>query len=195
MATYQAIAATGKAILGVLRDARTPGLFEGFSFELYHASDFQSPMKEGIALYLYQVAPNTAKRNLSPRVDAEGCRFRPSLPVDIHFLLVPWAQKADTQQFLLTWAIRVLEDMSILPASVLNHYGEGDIFHTEEAVELIWEPLPLQEIVHIWDAFKPNFQISVSYVVRMLEIDSELPLAEASLVQTRVINFARRSVS
>lgn len=194
MATYQAIAATGKTILGVLKDARSAGQFEGFSFELYHATDFQNPMPEGIALYLYQVAPNTTRRNLSPRVDAEGHRFRPSLPVDIRYLLIPWAQKADTQQLLLTWSVRVLEDMSILPASVLNHYGEGDIFRSDEAVELVWEPLALQELVNIWDAFKPNFQISVSYVVRMLEIDSTLPLTEAPLVQTRVMNFGKGSV-
>lgn len=192
MATYQAIVATGKTILGVLRDARTTGQFEGFSFELFHATDFQNPMLEGVGLYLYQVAPNTTRRNLAPRIDADGQRFRPSLPVDIRYLLIPWAQKADTQQLLLTWSIRVLEDMSVIPANVLNHYGEGEIFRSNEAVELTWEPLPQQELVNVLDAFKPNFQISVSYIVRMLEIDSTLPLTEAPLVQTRVMNFGKR---
>lgn len=187
MATYHAIAATGEAILGTLKAARPRPDFDNAEFKLYQSADFQgSPLTEGLSLYLYQVTINTTRRNLPRRVEADGQRFRPSLPLDLHFLLIPWAQNAVKQQWLLGWAMRTLEDTPILPAEILNHYGTGGtIFHPYEAIEIICEPLALQEIVNIWDAFKPNLQLSVAYVARMVCIDSQIALTEAPLSQTR----------
>ncbi len=192
MATYHAIAATGKAILGVLKDARPKSEFDGAEFALYQASDFQNPMREGISLYLYRVSTNTTRRNLSPRIDPDGRRFRPPLPIDLHYLLVPWALNAEKQQWLLGWSMRVLEDTPILPARVLNYYASGDeTFRPNEAVEMVCEPITLQEIVNIWDAFKPNLQTSVAYVARMIEIDSPNELVEGKPVQTRAFDFGK----
>lgn len=187
MATYHAIAATGEAILGVLKAACPRPDFDNAEFKLYQSADFQgTPLTEGISLYLYQVATNTTRRNLSPRIEPDGQRFRPSLPLDLHYLLVPWAQNAVKQQWLLGWAMRALEDTPILSAELLNHYGtSGAIFRPNEAVEIVCEPLALQEIVNIWDAFKPNLQLSVAYVARMVSIDSLVPLNDAPLTQTR----------
>ena len=192
MATYHAIAATGEAILGVLRDACPKPEFDGMQFELYQSNDFQNPMKEGISLYLYRVSTNTTRRNLPPRIDANGRRYRPPLPIDLHYLLVPWALTAEKQQWLLGWSMRTLEDTPILPAKLLNYYGSGsETFRPDESVELVCEPIALQEIVNIWDAFKPNLQISVAYIVRMIEIDSSVELIEGVPAQTRVLSFGK----
>ncbi len=193
MATYHAIATTSEAILGVLRDARTAE-FEGAQFELYQSTDFQNPMKEGISLYLYHVSTNTTRRNLPPRIDPDGRRFRPPLPIDLHYLLVSWAASSVRQQWLLGWSMRVLEDTPILPARVLNYYGSaGETFRPSEAVELICQPISLQEVVNIWDAFKPSLQVSVAYIARMIEIDSPIEVIEGPPVQTRVFNFGKES--
>jgi hypothetical protein len=199
MATYHAIAATGEAILGVLKAACPRSDFEAADFKLYNSSDFQNaPMSEGLSLYLYSVSINTDRRNLPPRVDSDGDRFRPSLPVDLHYLLIPWAQTSVKQQWLLAWAMRALENTPVLSAEVANHYATAGatgepVFHPNETIELVCEPISLQEIVNIWDAFKPNLQLSVAYVARMILIDSEIPLPEGGLVQTRVFDFSGRS--
>jgi hypothetical protein len=149
-------------------------------------------MREGISLYLYRVSTNTTRRNLPPRIDPDGRRFRPPLPIDLHYLVVPWAITAEKQQSLLGWSMRVLEDTPILPAKVLNHYGSaGETFRPSEAVELVCEPITLQEIVNIWDAFKPNLQVSVAYVARMIEIDSPIEMVEGPPVQTQVFDFGK----
>ena len=191
MATYQAIATVGEAILGMMKAAR-PSEFETAQFSLYQPSDFQNPMTEGLSLYLYHVSLNTTRRNLPPRVQADGRRFRPSLPVDLHYLLIPWAQTSAKQQWLLGWAMRALEDMPILSATLLNHYGSVEkVFHPDETVEIVNEPLLLQEVVNIWDAFKPNLQVSASYIARMVLIDSETELIEAPIVQTRGTRYEK----
>ena len=90
--------------------------------------------------------------------------------------------------------MRALESTPTLSANILNHYGSGgEVFHPSEAVEVVFEALALQDIVNIWDAFKPNLQISASYVVRMVEIDSEVEIVEGRLVQTRVFDFGKGS--
>ncbi|HEX6480739.1 MAG TPA: DUF4255 domain-containing protein [Ktedonobacteraceae bacterium] len=198
MATYQAIAAIGSAIVGVLKAARPPLDFENSQFMLNQSSDLQNspPMDEGISLYLYRVAINTTKRNWPARIGADGQRFRPSLPIDLHYLLIPWARSATKQHQLLGWSMRALEDTPILSSSLLNRFStDSETFSPAETVELVSEPISLQDVVNIWDAFKPNLQISVAYVARMILIDSAVALPDGAPVQTRVFDFGKEAVS
>jgi Pvc16 N-terminal domain len=186
MAAPYAIAAVGQGILAVLAAARPAPEFSGALFELYHAKNFLSPMNEGISLYLHRITPGSNVRNLQPRVVPDGRRFRPSVPVDLHYLLIPWAQDAFKQQRLLGWAIRVLEDTRILHASLLNQHGpEPDLFAPTESVDLLMQTLSLADLHAIWEVTKPNMQPSVGYVVRSLLLDSPVEFVEADLVQTR----------
>lgn len=192
MATSQAIAATGQAILGLLADACPKTEFSAASFELYQISNFQSPMVEGISLYLYRVAVNGARRNLPPTVGPNGQRYRPAIPLDLHYIASAWARTAVKQQRLLGWAIRLLEDVPILPAGLLNHYGpEPEIFKPAETVEVILESLTLQDWNNLWSATKTNPpSLSVGYVARMIGIESSLALSEVS-VQTRELGVGK----
>ena len=190
MAAYHAIAVTGEAILGMLEAARPKPEFANIQFALYQASNFQTPMEDGISLYLYRVSPNTTLRNLPPYTDPQGRRYRPPLPLDLHYLLTPWAKTAARQQRMLGWSMRVLEDTPILPTGLLNRYGtEPETFRPNETVELVCEPISLQEIVNIWDAFKSNLQLSAAYVARMITIDSQVEISQGVPTQTRVFDF------
>ena len=84
MGTFQAIAATGQAMLGLLSDACPRDMFPNAQFELYQMSNFQQPMEEGISLFLYRIAANTTRRNLPPSVDCRcaehGTRLGRSSP-------------------------------------------------------------------------------------------------------------------
>ena len=100
MAAYPALAATSEAILGVLQSAAVGGEFDGVAFAQYQAGDFQAPMTAGISLYLYRLTVN-ANRNQPPRLGPDGRRYRPTLPLDMHFLVTAWAENAIRQQRLL----------------------------------------------------------------------------------------------
>jgi Pvc16 N-terminal domain len=194
MATYHAIAATGEAIIALLRAACPKPEFANAQFVLYQASDFQNPMDEGISLYLYRISVNTTIRNRRPRLGPDGRRYPPSFPVDLHYLLTPWAKTAGRQQRLLGWAVRALEDTPILPRGLLNHGPDSETFLPNETVELVCDILSLQDIVNIWDAFKPNLQVSMPYVARMIAIDSTVELSEAPFVQTRAFGLEKELV-
>ena len=192
MATYQAISVTSQAILGLLSDACPRAEFPNARFELYEANDFTSPMDEGLSFYLYRVATNMTRRNLPSRKSTDGRRYRLPLPVDLSYILTPWAKTAAQQHRLLGWAMRTLEDTPIIPAGYLNHYSAPvDTFHPDETVELVPEPLSLQDINNIWNGFKPNMYPSVAYVARLVVIESSVPLTEAGPVQTREFDMAK----
>lgn len=149
----------------------------------------------GVSLYLYKVQVNTSRRNLPPVVAPDGKRYRPPLPLDLHYLLTAWGTDAEVQQRLLGWAMRELENTPILPSNLLNHHiREVDTFRPNETVELINEAISLQDMNTLWDGFKANKtnqHLSVTYVARMLLIESAVEITEHPPVQTRVAELGK----
>jgi hypothetical protein len=194
LATYHAITAIGQAILGLLEQARPKTEFDGAQFELYQASNFHTPMDEGVSLFLYNAAVSTVRRNLPPRVLPDGRKTRSPLPLDLYYLLTPWAKTAARQHRLLAWAMRTIEDTPTLPASLLNHYGpDPSTFFPDETVTLVNEVISLQDIYNIWEINKQNMQVSIAYVARMVPIDSTITDVEGAPVQARVLNVGSHS--
>ena len=84
-------------------------------------------------------------------------------------------------------AMRIIEDTPVLPAGILNQGGpEDDTFRPNETVDMIMESVSIYDMGAIWDVAKPNVQISIGYVARMIGLESPLELTEAGNVQTRV---------
>lgn len=186
MATSNAIAAISRTLLELVREHYPRPQLQSPSFAIYTPAQLDKPMAEGFSICLYRLALNPLGRNLPPRRDAEGRQWRPSLPVDLYYLLTPWAGDGERQQRLLGWAARFLEDMSVLPSALLNSYmPEPDTFRADEAAEIVLDSLSLTDYLTLWDKFAPHLQTSLTYVVRMVELDSALALPQAERVQTR----------
>jgi hypothetical protein len=175
----------------LLKDARPPG-FEESRFELYQAKDLIAHMDEGVSLYLYRVAPNITRRHLPSRIDSQGHKLRPPLPLDLFYMLTPWARTAEKQHLILAWAMRALEDTPTLPSGLLNHAGGGeDAFYPDETVDLVYEPTTLGDLYDIWQPSLPHMQVSVTYVARMVPIDSTIDLTEYPAAQTREFGMGK----
>jgi hypothetical protein len=186
MATHRAIAAVSLTLRDILRERyAASGLGTSLNAELYQNKNFGSPMKEGIALFLWRIVPNGNRRNPGIRTDVLGRRFRPSLPVDLSYLVVPFADDSDRQQRLFGWMLRTIDDIGPLLASRLNNaLSESDVFHPGEALELVLEPLSVSDHLTVWDRIK-TMPLFANYVVRMLMLDSEAEITEAPLVVER----------
>ncbi|HEV3037484.1 MAG TPA: DUF4255 domain-containing protein [Candidatus Angelobacter sp.] len=192
MASPNAIAATGQAVLALIAAGISRTEFPSAKFELYQARNFQTPMEEGISLYLYRITPAGEIRNYPPRIAPDGRRYRPLLPINLHYILSAWAREALKQQRLLGQAMRILEDTPVMPAGILNQGGpEGDTFRPTETVDLIMETISVYDMGAIWDVAKPNVQISIGYVARMIGLESPLEITEAGNVQTRVLQAGK----
>ncbi len=189
MASSLAIAATGQAVLGILASACPRDIFPSAQFELYQSRNFQSPMEEGVSLYLHRVTPANNIRNLPPRVAPDGRRYRPALPIDLHYMMTAWARDSTQQNKLLGWAMRCVEDTSNLPSGVLNEFSpEPEVFRVGESVDLIMETVTVQDHLAVWEIGKPNIQPSIYYTARMIILESALELHENAQVQTRTFD-------
>ena len=190
MARPQGIAAVSATLMGLLRDRYPRDEFgPSLAFELYQARNFDNPMKEGIAICLWRVAPNVNRRNFSTRTDKFGRRFRGSLPLDLFYLIVPFAEQAERQQRLLGWLMRDMHELGPLAPTQLNHYlAESDVFAEAESLNAVAEPLTVADYLTLWDRLK-RLPPSATYVLRMLLLDSETPLDEYPSVEERAFDM------
>lgn len=190
MARDSAIAVVSRALVGLLEDACPRTRFPSAAFRLVQATDLEGnarPVDQGVTVYLFRTLFSTSRRTLPPRTDAQGRRFRASVPVDLQYLVTAWAADVEQQQRLLGWAIRTLDDNPILPAGYLNRFVPGgeNVFGEAETVELLGDQLSLQDLYNVWDVAGHRHQPSVPYTVRQLALESDRPLSEHPAVQTR----------
>ena len=192
MASYQAIGATCEAVMRLLQQTWRPALFDDASlqFRVYGTRNFATPMDAGVSLYLYRVATNSTVRTPPPRpVPGNGNRVRrPQLPLDLHFLLTPWAREASLEQQILGWMMRTIEDTPTLPSGLLNSSLTGD-FAAEEQVQLVQGQLSNEVLFRIWDVLPSDYQFSVPYVASIVYIDSELERQAGEPVLTKQLDF------
>lgn len=193
MANHRAIAAVSSALQGLILDRYPRDEFEsGLDVELYQTSNFQNPMQSGFSIYLFRVAINGAVRNLTLRRAPDGRRLRPSLPLDLHYMVTPWAPNVERQHRMLGWAMRMLEDVGVLSAGHLNHYlTETDTFAPHEGLDIVCDPLSLSDYLTLWDHLRPRLPPSATYVLRMVLIDSDVHVPDGAPVQTRRLDMRK----
>jgi hypothetical protein len=190
MATYRAVEASCEAVMRLLQQAWQRDLFENrdLLFQVYQTQDFATPMSTGVSLFLYRVTVNTIQRTPVPRPGPKGRQRRPQLPLDLHFLLTPWADHSSLAQAILGWMMRTIEDTAILPAGLLNTVTDG-VFDDDETVEIVAGQMTNEEMFRIWDVLPRDYQISIPYTARIVRIDSNLDLNEAGPVLTKDLDF------
>ncbi len=190
MATYRAIGASCEAVMRLLQQAWHRDLFDGadLQFKVYRTRDFATPMDAGVSFFLYRVSVNSVQRTPPAKPGPHGRLRRPQLPLDLHFLLTPWARDASLEQVILGWLMRTIEDTSILPAGILNTLTP-DVFDADETVEIVPGQLTNEEMFRIWDVLPNDYQISFPYTARIVRIDSELDRRESEPVITRELDF------
>jgi hypothetical protein len=186
MAQHQAIAAVAAAIRGLIRERYPRDAFDTLTVDMYQAKDIEKGLTvDGFAILPWRVAINTQRRARAPRVDIFGRRFRPSLPLDLSFLIIPVASSTEKQLRMLGWMMRALEDAGSITAAQLNDYlTEDGIFTVEEDLDLVCDPLSVVDQLSMWDRIRRH-PLFVNYLVRMVLIDSNQALDDTGIVLER----------
>ena len=192
MATYRAIEAASSAIVGLLDDAfqATDFALDEPEFLVIDGGDFADGLPTGAGIFVYRIQVNGARRHPSGRADVvTGRRDLPQLPVDVHLLVVVSAADPGTKLALTGWIMRKLEDHPVLPAGLLNRdAGDTPIFRTDETVEITFDDVSHEELLHLWEvlgAAKYDV-VMLPYVLPNLHIESSVDMAEAREVQERL---------
>ena len=141
----------------------------------------------GISLWLYKVTRMAEMLNEPPERKSATQLARTPLPVLLHYLVTPMATDPLTRQTLLGRVLQVFNDHSILRGTDL----QGVLQNTTEQLRVNLEALTLEELSLVWDALGAPYQLSVTYLVQVVKIDSDLELVKSGPVLEREVTYSQ----
>jgi hypothetical protein len=199
MATTEAVSAVCETIARLLTTSATEdGLdIPNVSFQVYSSQDFTATdrrVRSGASIFLYRVLPNLSHRTPAGRLLSNGTRQIHRLPLDLHLIVTIWGNTADTQARLVGWVLRTLEDYPVIPASTLNGGRAGVFQEEDESVELLLSEIDSEELLQLWDVLGNGdlqYQVSIPYLVRNVQIDSQRVREAGEPVQVRTADMQR----
>jgi hypothetical protein len=159
----------------------------------------QDGTEAGISVYLYQVIPNSAFRNVDlPTRDSNGRVVqRPQAALDLFYLLSFYGNNGrQVPQRLLGHAVRVLHDQPILTRDDIkaaidanDYLGGSDLAEQVEKVKFSPVPLDLEELSKLWSVFfQTPYFLSVVYQASVVLIESPLPVRSPLPVLERTVH-------
>lgn len=189
MSDYTAIRGVTRTLRDLLvehiTDSSDPGL-NGVTIDLRSPREMREDSQaQGVSLWLYRIVRNGFTLNKPGERPAPTQLRRRPLPIDLYFLITPVAANSDDEQLLLGRVLQVFNDHPMLRGALLSDSLAGG----SEELRLTLEPLSLEELTRVWDALKEPYQLSVSYLVQVVDIDSQREPVEISPVGVKSTDY------
>ncbi|HTT39057.1 MAG TPA: DUF4255 domain-containing protein [Burkholderiales bacterium] len=179
MANLNSISATGKSIERLLTaafsDPPVPVSGKTTKAFLIRTEDFDQSsnssiiLRPALSIFLYRV-----DFNKSMRAAWSGVTYHdgvPHLPLDLHFLLTPWADNAESEHAILGRAMQCLDSTPILSGPLLHQSGE---WAPNEAIQLVMEEISTEAVMRTFDSLPSDYRISVPYIARIARLDGRV---------------------
>ena len=190
MSDYSVLSAVSNSLLLLLTNGITNALTGTLSVpvQLFSPPDMKtSGTMPGISLWLYKVSRMAEMLNEPPERKTATQMARTPLPVLLHYLVTPMATDPVTCQTLLGRVLQVFNDHSILRGADL----QGALQNSTEQLRINLEALTLEELSLVWEALGEPYQLSVTYLVQVARIDSDLELVKSSPVLDKETTYSQ----
>jgi len=129
---------------------------------------------KGLFLYLFRIEPNPFLLNRRNAVLIENngkYHIPPPLPLDLHYLVIPFTGSVEKDLILLGKVMQIFNDNSILANANLTGYLKD----AGQDLRIIPEIMDIDEMNKLWSIFKDkDYRLCVSYMVTPVEITSTL---------------------
>jgi len=135
----------------------------------------------GVSVWLYRVSRMGDLLNEPPQRISPTQIARTPLPLLLYYLVTPVSTDPLTRHALLGKVMQVLNDHAILRGADLQGILQG----TTDQLRVVLETLSLEDLSLVWDALSEPYQLSVSYMVQMVQIDSAMEPVQVSPVLQR----------
>jgi hypothetical protein len=188
VAQFQAIYAVGKSIEQFLQSNYPPELKADFpcTFKLVSSAEIatedQNNLDQVVSLFLHRITTNENFRAVTRLQDIPG--QQPLLFLDLHYLITYWGTSAEAEQVVLAWTMQQLQSNPILDSSIFSLSGVNAGWDPDETIQLVPADLSMQDILDIWDALGPKYRLSVSYLARVVRIETSVS-TDIPVVATR----------
>jgi hypothetical protein len=135
-----------------------------------------------VNLFLYQVLPNAAWRNIDTQsLMKPGSTSMSPLALNLYYMLTAYSQGDDPDPSnistishqLLGRAMSTLHDNAVLMLDdIALASPPSELQNQIDRVRITLQPLSVEEIFRLWSGFQSQYRISVAYEVSVLLIDS-----------------------
>lgn len=169
MATSQAIRDTGETLRAMLMAGVGPSV-PAVSVELTTPDafvGFQSPPNPVISIFLHRIAVHPEMRNAPPRRLAGGVVTRPLLPLELSFMITPWARSSTDEHLLAGLVLQSLYERAELGPAHL----QGASWEPGDSVQLVLESVSSEEHYRVWDTVGLPYRLSLTYLARVVGIE------------------------
>ncbi len=172
MAGRECIAATGNSLERYPNHcfSQTQPLPEGNTqAALVRTEDLKDGLDApAVSVFLYRVHFSRTMRAAWSGVASQDQRIH--LPLDLHYLITPWAANATYEQLILGRVLECLEETPILGGPLLATSGN---WAPGEAVQVCLEDLTTEDVMRTFDSLPVDYKVSLCYVARVVRIDGE----------------------
>ena len=180
MADFQGIAAAGESLRRHLNQSfreREPIPGRQTTAVLVRSEDFGGGneaagviVAPAVSIYLYRVKISPVTRAAWAAVSSQDGEAH--LPLDLHYLLSPWADNANHEQRILGRVIQCLEEIPILGGPLLDPLGD---WAANEAIQVCLEELSTEDLMRTFDTLPIDYKLSLPYVARIMRLDGRSP--------------------
>ena len=145
-------------------------------------SGLENPPQPTLTVFLYRVALHATTRNAPRRVLPDGRVQRQALPLELNYLITPWARETRAELLIAGRVLQVLHDHGeIGPADMV-----GSSWEPTDSVQLVFDPLALEDHYRIWESnHQVSYRLSLTYTARVINLAATQLLAEPPVVDAR----------
>ena len=189
MSDFSAIGAVSTTLRELLNKDITlsTGVLGGIPIDLHSPKEMQDGGLNGVSVWLYKVSRMAEMWNDPPERKNANQMQRAPLPVQLYYLVTPVLQDPLTRHIVLGRVLQVFNDNAILRGSDLQGVLQG----SGEQLRVNLEALTIQELSLVWDALSEPYQLSVTYLVQAVKIDSDLEPLRSSPVLERDAEYTQ----
>jgi hypothetical protein len=175
MATVDVIRDMGDTLVYLLQSRIQPTIVSAANIFVATPDDFTTlnpPSQPTITVFLYRVGVNSEMRNSPRRTLPQGRTTRPLLPLELHYLITPWARETRDEYRVVGRILQALYDAAeIGPADL-----QGGSWSASDSVQLILQSLPVEEHFSIWETTDLSYRLSLTYMARVVGVEPDVEL-------------------
>lgn len=172
MATADVVRDMGQTLvttlqLGGILDVEPANVFVATPDEFEPLAARAASFPPTITVFLYHVTIAAGVRNASRQVLPNGAVTRPLLPLELHYLVTPWATNTADEHRMAGHVLQLLYDQAVLGAANL----QGTSWMPGDSVQLTLASLKVEEQLQIWATTGAPYRLSLPYVARVIGLE------------------------
>ncbi len=182
MATSDVIQDMGETLIQILRSGISGGVVAPDDILVATPDEFEefsSPMRPTITVFLYRVAVSPEMRNGPRRRLPDGRTTRPLLPLELSYLITPWATETSDEYQIVGRILQILYDHAELGAAEL----QGSSWGADDSVQLVLESLAIDDHFRIWETTNLPYRLSLPYLARVIGIEPAEAVGQPPVVE------------